>query len=68
MKRLSFGLFACVAAWMVTLAPGVVTSQQSKKAEEALKPKPRPKKEALPASKLPLELVAGERVGDRPRR
>ncbi|QEL20860.1 PVC-type heme-binding CxxCH protein [Limnoglobus roseus] len=31
-------------------------------AEEFLKPKPRPKKDAIPASKLPLEFVKGERI------
>jgi hypothetical protein len=62
MKRVSTGLMACLAAWMVTLAPGTVVSQQNQSIEEAFKPKPRPKKEALPPSKLPLEVVAGERI------
>lgn len=30
--------------------------------EDLLKPAPRPKKEPLPASKLPLEFVSGERI------
>lgn len=34
----------------------------TKTAQELLKPGPRPKKAALPASKLPLEFVPGERI------
>ena len=62
MKRVSIGLMCCLAAWLVTLAPGMVVSQQNQSIEEAFKPKPRPKKDPLPPSKLPLEVVSGERI------
>ena len=62
MNRLHFGIFSLAAAWMVTLAPSVVTSQQNKNIEEALKPKPRPKKEPLPGSAFPLQVIQGEKI------
>jgi putative heme-binding domain-containing protein len=57
-----------VAAALCVVA-GDATAQKPKKpapsavtAEELLKPKPRPKRPALPPSKLPLEVLRGERI------
>ncbi len=69
LSRLRRPLAFAVVGGLLLLAAGDGRSQQPKKpqpstktAEELLKPGPRPKKDPLPASKLPLEFVTGERV------
>ena len=47
-------------ALLAAFAPTAIYSQ--KKVDEILKPGPRPKKPDLPASKLPLEFIKGERI------
>src|SRR5262245_14787160 len=65
----SLPLFAAALVAVALIHTPDATPQQKKAkaqpkgaAEELLKIAPRPKKEALPPSKLPLELVRGERI------
>lgn len=62
--RLAFG--GCVAITICLLFGPEARSQKKAppkgKAEELLKPEPRPKRPELPASKLPLAFIKGERL------
>ncbi|MCY2936892.1 MAG: GDSL-type esterase/lipase family protein [Planctomycetota bacterium] len=62
MHKFRFATFTLMAVWLISLAPGQGTSQAPRTAEGLLKPKPRPKKAALPPSTLPLLLQNGERI------
>ncbi|MDB5308690.1 MAG: putative rane-bound dehydrogenase [Gemmataceae bacterium] len=61
-------LLPAVMAALAFLAPAEAYSQKAKKvrptgpAEDLLKPGPRPKRPPLPPSRLPLELIKGERI------
>jgi putative heme-binding domain-containing protein len=75
MSRLSRWLAASLAAFVVILMGSPSDARQQKKkdqpkknqpskeaAEQILKPKPRPKKDALPPSELPLKFATNERI------
>lgn len=68
LSRLRRPLTLALIGGLALLVAGDAHSQQKKDgpstatAEKLMKPAPRPKKEALPESKLPLEFVKGERI------
>ena len=64
LSRLRRPAFVALVGGLLLLAAGDARSQKpaNPTAEKLMKPGPRPKKGPLPASKLPLEFVKGERV------
>jgi putative heme-binding domain-containing protein len=67
LSRIRLPLALAVVGGLLLLTPGDARSQKKEgpstaTAEKLMKPPPRPKKGPLPASKLPLEFVKGERV------
>ena len=69
LSRVARVLFVPAAVALTLFAANEAQSQKAKKAppslktaEEVLKPQPRPKRADLPPSKLPLELITGERI------